>query len=129
MMDESGNTRDDMFLPTGTDESDKLAEIMKEHWANDKEMAVTVVKVRCLFSSICQSVGFVSCWRSRCNERSFFGGGWRAPTGPYAPCVCFRPGLAFPLHASDSGLRHFCSTRAVLSLYQQTWIMRNCIVG
>ncbi|PNW86833.1 hypothetical protein CHLRE_02g097400v5 [Chlamydomonas reinhardtii] len=44
MMDESGNTRDDMFLPTGTDESDKLAEIMKEHWANDKEMAVTVVK-------------------------------------------------------------------------------------
>ncbi|KAG2431641.1 hypothetical protein HYH02_013218 [Chlamydomonas schloesseri] len=44
MMDESGNTRDDLFLPTGTDENDKLAEIMKDHWSNDKEMAITVLK-------------------------------------------------------------------------------------
>lgn len=44
-MDESGNTRDDLFLPKGTDEADKLAEIMQQHWSDNKEMAVTVVKV------------------------------------------------------------------------------------
>ncbi|KAG2500504.1 hypothetical protein HYH03_001281 [Edaphochlamys debaryana] len=44
MMDEGGNTRDDLFLPKGTDEADKLAEIMQQHWADQKEMAITVVK-------------------------------------------------------------------------------------
>lgn len=44
MMDESGNTRDDMFLPKGTDEAEKLAEMMQQHWEAQKEMAVTVVK-------------------------------------------------------------------------------------
>lgn len=44
LMDESGNTRDDLFLPKGTDEADKLAEIMQQHWSDNKEMAVTVVK-------------------------------------------------------------------------------------
>ncbi|KXZ44769.1 hypothetical protein GPECTOR_62g884 [Gonium pectorale] len=44
LMDESGNTRDDLFLPTGTDEADKLADTLKTHWADQKEMAVTVVK-------------------------------------------------------------------------------------
>ncbi len=48
LMDESGNTRDDLFLPKGTDEADKLAEIMQQHWSDNKEMAVTVVKVRCM---------------------------------------------------------------------------------
>jgi len=44
LMDESGNTRDDLFLPKGTDEADKLAEMMQQHWDDNKEMAVTVVK-------------------------------------------------------------------------------------
>ena len=46
MMDEGGNTRDDMFLPKGTEEAEKLAEIISEHWTAGKEMSVTVVKVR-----------------------------------------------------------------------------------
>ncbi|GLI68301.1 hypothetical protein VaNZ11_012662 [Volvox africanus] len=44
LMDEAGNTRDDLFLPKGTEEAEKLAEIIKENWSSDKEMAVTVIK-------------------------------------------------------------------------------------
>ncbi|GFR52889.1 hypothetical protein Agub_g15522 [Astrephomene gubernaculifera] len=44
LMDEGGNTRDDLFLPKGTDEADKLAELIQQHWSDQKEMAVTVVK-------------------------------------------------------------------------------------
>jgi hypothetical protein len=46
LMDEGGNTRDDLFLPTGTDDADNLAKLIKSYWADQKEMAVTVLKVR-----------------------------------------------------------------------------------
>lgn len=43
-MDEAGNTRDDLKLPTGTDEADRLAESLQAQFAEGKELAVTVLK-------------------------------------------------------------------------------------
>ena len=44
-MDDNGNTREDLMLPKGTDEADKLAETIKDYHRDGKEMSVTVLKV------------------------------------------------------------------------------------
>lgn len=44
-MDDNGNTREDLMLPKGTDEADKLADTIKGYHADGKEMVVTVLKV------------------------------------------------------------------------------------
>jgi translation initiation factor 5A len=44
-MDEGGSTREDLKLPTGTDELDKLAGQIKADFAEGKEVIVTVLKV------------------------------------------------------------------------------------
>jgi len=45
-MDDSGNTKDDLKLPTGTDDADKLARELKAEFSDGKELTVTVVSVR-----------------------------------------------------------------------------------
>ena len=45
-MDDAGNTKDDLKLPTGTDDADKLARDIKAEFSDGKEMIVTVVSVR-----------------------------------------------------------------------------------
>ena len=45
-MDESGNTKDDLKLPTGTDDAEKLAEQLQAEFESGKEIAVTVLKAR-----------------------------------------------------------------------------------
>lgn len=45
-MDDSGNTKDDLKLPTGTEEADKLAEQIQKEFNDGKELVVTVLKVR-----------------------------------------------------------------------------------
>ena len=45
LMLENGEVRDDLTLPSGTDEYDKLAKQIKEDFAEGKEMIVTVLKV------------------------------------------------------------------------------------
>lgn len=44
-MDESGNTKDDLKLPTGTDDAEKLAEQLQAEFESGKEISVTVLKV------------------------------------------------------------------------------------
>lgn len=44
LMDDSGNTREDLMLPKGTEESDKLAEQINELHGEGKELCVTVLK-------------------------------------------------------------------------------------
>ncbi|GAX85102.1 hypothetical protein CEUSTIGMA_g12522.t1 [Chlamydomonas eustigma] len=44
LMTESGDTRDDLMLPGGTDEYEKLAKQLKEDFAEGKEIVVTVLK-------------------------------------------------------------------------------------
>ena len=44
LMDESGNTKDDLKLPTGTDDAEKLAEQLQAEFESGKEIAVTVLK-------------------------------------------------------------------------------------
>lgn len=44
-MDEAGNTREDLTLPKGTEELDKVAEQIKEFHAEGRETIVTVLKV------------------------------------------------------------------------------------
>lgn len=44
-MDESGNTKDDLSLPKGTDDAEKLAQQIKEDFDAGKELVVTVLKV------------------------------------------------------------------------------------
>lgn len=46
LMDESGNTKDDLSLPKGTDDAEKLAQQIKEDFDAGKELVVTVLKVR-----------------------------------------------------------------------------------
>ena len=46
LMDDSGNTKDDLKLPTGTDDADKLAKDIKSEFDDGKELIVTVVSVR-----------------------------------------------------------------------------------
>ena len=45
LMDEAGNTREDLALPKGTEELDKVADQIKEYHAEGREMVVTVLKV------------------------------------------------------------------------------------
>ena len=46
LMDEAGNTREDLSLPKGTEELDKVADQIKEYHAEGREMVVTVLKVQ-----------------------------------------------------------------------------------
>ena len=46
LLDENGNNRDDLTLPKGTDDAEKLAKQIQEDFENGKELTVTVVKVR-----------------------------------------------------------------------------------
>lgn len=43
-MMENGDTREDLMLPKGTEESDKLAEQIREAFANGQELTVGVLK-------------------------------------------------------------------------------------
>ena len=44
-MDEAGNTKDDLSLPKGTDDAEKLAQQIQEDFDAGKELVVTVLKV------------------------------------------------------------------------------------
>ena len=44
-MDEAGNTKDDLSLPKGTDDAEKLAQQIEEDFGAGKELVVTVLKV------------------------------------------------------------------------------------
>jgi formate hydrogenlyase subunit 6/NADH:ubiquinone oxidoreductase subunit I len=44
-MDEAGNTKDDLSLPKGTDDAEKLAQQIKDDFDAGKELVVTVLKV------------------------------------------------------------------------------------
>ncbi|GMH39291.1 hypothetical protein BSKO_07189 [Bryopsis sp. KO-2023] len=44
LMDDSGGTREDLTLPKGTEELEKLAETLKEQFGEGLEIVVTVVK-------------------------------------------------------------------------------------
>lgn len=44
-MDEGGNVRDDMKLPSGTDEAERLAGQLKDDFAEGKELIVSVLCV------------------------------------------------------------------------------------
>ena len=46
-MDEGGNTKDDLGLPKGTDDAEKLADQIKKDFEDGKELVVTVLKVGC----------------------------------------------------------------------------------
>lgn len=43
-MAENGDTREDLSLPKGTDESDKLAEQIRDMYSNGQELVVSVLK-------------------------------------------------------------------------------------
>ena len=45
LMDEAGNTKDDLSLPKGTDDAEKLATQIQEDFEAGKELVVTVLKV------------------------------------------------------------------------------------
>ena len=44
-MDDQGNTKDDLGLPKGTDDAEKLAAQIKKDFDDGKELQVTVLKV------------------------------------------------------------------------------------
>lgn len=44
LLDDKGNTREDLTLPKGTEEAEKLADTIRDYHSNGKEMAVTVLK-------------------------------------------------------------------------------------
>ena len=46
LMDEGGNTKDDLKLPSGTDEAEKLAKDLSAEFEDGKELVVTVIKVQ-----------------------------------------------------------------------------------
>ena len=45
-MDESGNTKENLGLPKGTDDAEKLAAQIQSDFADGKELVVTVLKVQ-----------------------------------------------------------------------------------
>jgi len=58
LMDEAGNTKDDLSLPKVTDDAEKLAQQIQEDFDAGKELVVTVLKVSsslCNFSKIVHS--------------------------------------------------------------------------
>ena len=44
-MTEGGETKDDLTLPSGTEEADKLAELIRSEFDAGKELVVSVMKV------------------------------------------------------------------------------------
>ena len=61
LMDEGGNTKDDLGLPKGTDDAEKLADQIKKDFDDGKELVVTVLKVGCLFAPLlpgCEECSF-----------------------------------------------------------------------
>jgi len=63
-MMENGDTRDDLTLPGGTDEYDRLAKQIKEDFEEGKELIVTVLKVRdqcCMRKAARGGVGSEGC--------------------------------------------------------------------
>ncbi len=52
-MDEAGNTKDDLSLPKGTEDAEKLAQQIQEDFEAGKELVVTVLKVGGSSSSSC----------------------------------------------------------------------------
>jgi translation initiation factor 5A len=48
LMSENGTTREDMRLPSGTDDYDKLAEQIQNDFIEGKDITVGVLKVMCL---------------------------------------------------------------------------------
>jgi len=44
LMDDAGNTKDDLGLPKGTDDAEKLAEQIKKDFDDGRELVVTVLK-------------------------------------------------------------------------------------
>jgi translation initiation factor 5A len=44
LMLENGDTREDLTLPKGTEEADKLAESIREQFANGQELVLGVLK-------------------------------------------------------------------------------------
>lgn len=54
-MDESGNTKDDLTLPKGTDDAEKLAVQLQEDFDSGKEIVVTVLKVSSRWPFQCQT--------------------------------------------------------------------------
>lgn len=53
LMTESGDTKDDLSLPKGTDELDKLAEQIQADFDEGKEVVVSVLAVRALLLHFC----------------------------------------------------------------------------
>lgn len=51
LMEENGSTRDDLKLPSGTEEAEKLAVTLKAEFAEGKEIVVSVLKVSHRFSN------------------------------------------------------------------------------
>ena len=45
LMDEGGNTKDDLGLPKGTADAESLADQIKKDFDDGKELVVTVLKV------------------------------------------------------------------------------------
>jgi Eukaryotic elongation factor 5A hypusine, DNA-binding OB fold len=58
LMDENGNTKDDLGLPKGTDDAEKLAIQLKSDFEEGKELVVTVLKVRLRDRQPLLSLGF-----------------------------------------------------------------------
>ena len=61
-MDEAGNTKDDLSLPKGTEDAEKLAQQIQEDFDAGKELVVTVLKVgsstpSCLYFTIERYLG------------------------------------------------------------------------
>ena len=44
-MDDGGNTKDDLKLPKGTEEAEKLADNIQKEFDDGKELTVVVLKV------------------------------------------------------------------------------------
>ena len=55
-MDEAGNTKDDLSLPKGTDDAEKLAQQIQEDFDAGKELVVTVLKVSSTLWNFCKTV-------------------------------------------------------------------------
>ena len=56
LMDEAGNTKDDLSLPKGTDDAEKLAVQIQEDFEGGKELVVTVLKVGLCGTSVLMHV-------------------------------------------------------------------------
>jgi len=54
LMDEGGNTKDDLGLPKGTADAENLADQIKKDFDDGKELVVTVLKVSPCLSCYCQ---------------------------------------------------------------------------